>query len=83
MKDKIRLCLWMVVRKGYRLLVFGVLGCGVFRNLLEEVVYCWLEVLREEEFWGGWWDGIWFVIYDLKREGNFEVFEKILDGEEI
>ncbi|KAK0383060.1 hypothetical protein NLU13_8975 [Sarocladium strictum] len=82
-KDKMRLCLRMAARKGHRSLVLGALGCGAFRNPPEEVAHCWLEVLREEEFGGGWWDGIWFAIYDTKGEGNFGVFEKILDGQEI
>jgi uncharacterized protein (TIGR02452 family) len=64
-------------------LVLGALGCGAFRNPPEEVAICWLEVLQEEEFGGGWWDTIWFAIYDTRNEGNFEVFEKILGGQEI
>lgn len=82
-KDKMRLCLRMAARKGHRSLVLGALGCGAFCNPPEEVAMCWLEVLREQEFSGGWWDGIWFAIYDTKNEGNFEVFERVLDGVEI
>jgi uncharacterized protein (TIGR02452 family) len=82
-KDKMRLCIRMAARKGHRSLVLGALGCGAFRNPPEEVAICWLEVLQEEEFGGGWWDAIWFAIYDTRNEGNFEVFEKILGGQEI
>lgn len=82
-KAKMRLCLRMAARRGHRSLVLGALGCGAFRNPPEEVANCWLEVLKEDEFQGGWWDGIWFAIYDTKNEGNFEVFERVLSGQEI
>jgi uncharacterized protein (TIGR02452 family) len=82
-KDKMRLCLRMAARKGHRSLVLGALGCGAFRNPPEEVANCWLEVLREDEFGGGWWDGIWFAIFDTRNEGNFEVFQKVLGDQEI
>jgi uncharacterized protein (TIGR02452 family) len=78
-KDKMRLCLRMAARKGHTNLVLGALGCGAFKNPRREVAECWLEVLREQEFRGGWWDGIWFAVYDRKNEGNFEVFEELLD----
>ncbi|KAH8177782.1 mitochondrial chaperone BCS1 [Sarocladium implicatum] len=82
-KDKMRLCLRMAARRGHRSLVLGALGCGAFHNPPEEVANCWLEVLRENEFKGGWWDGIWFAIYDTRNEGNFDVFERVLSGQEI
>lgn len=82
-KDKMRLCLRMAASRGHRLLVLGALGCGAFRNPRREVADCWLEVLREQEFAGGWWEGLWFAVYDVKNEGNFEVFEEKLGGVEV
>jgi uncharacterized protein (TIGR02452 family) len=82
-KDKMRLCLRMAAQKGHRLLVLGALGCGAFRNPKEEVARCWMEVFRESEFQGGWWEEVWFAVYDLKNEGNFEVFDDILGGLEV
>ena len=82
-KTKMRLCLRMAARRDHGLLVLGALGCGAFRNPPKEVAHCWLEVLREDEFTGGWWEEVWFAVFDRRNEGNFEVFEEILGGVEI
>lgn len=82
-KDKMRLCLRMAASHGHRRLVLGALGCGAFRNPRREVAHCWEEVLGESEFAGGWWEEVWFAVYDRKNEGNFEVFEEILSGKEV
>ncbi|KAF9876623.1 mitochondrial chaperone bcs1 [Colletotrichum karsti] len=81
--DKMRLCLRMAAARGHGLLVLGALGCGAFRNPPEEVARCWLEVLGEAEFSGGWWREVWFAVYDRKNEGNFEVFDELLGGVEV
>ncbi|KAF4344130.1 mitochondrial chaperone BCS1 [Fusarium beomiforme] len=82
-KLKMRLCLRMAARRNHGLLVLGALGCGAFRNPPKEVARCWLEVLREPEFQGGWWEEIWFAVYDRRGEGNLEIFEEILGGVEV
>lgn len=82
-KDKMRLCLRMAASKGHGLLVLGALGCGAFRNPRREVAHCWLEVLREPEFQGGWWEEVWFAVYDRRNEGNYEVFDEVLGGIEV
>lgn len=82
-KGKMRLCLRMAASRGHRLLVLGALGCGAFGNPPREVALCWREVLGEVEFRGGWWKGIVFAVLDLKREGNFEVFEEVLGGMQV
>ncbi|KAK3319448.1 hypothetical protein B0H66DRAFT_624257 [Apodospora peruviana] len=82
-KDKMRLCLRMAAARGHTMLVLGLLGCGAFGNPPGEVADCWLEVLNEEEFRGGWFKEIWFAVYDRKNEGNFEVFRETLDGKII
>lgn len=82
-KAKMRLCLRMAARRNHGLLVLGALGCGAFKNPKEEVAQCWLEVLRETEFVGGWWEEIWFAVFDSRQEGNFEVFEDTLGGMEV
>ncbi|EQB57076.1 hypothetical protein CGLO_02842 [Colletotrichum gloeosporioides Cg-14] len=81
--DKMRLCLRMAAARGHSLLVLGALGCGAFRNPPEEIARCWLEVLGEAEFAGGWWREMWFAVYDRKNEGNFEVFDEMLGGAEV
>ncbi|KAK2777430.1 mitochondrial chaperone bcs1 [Colletotrichum kahawae] len=81
--DKMRLCLRMAAARGHSLLVLGALGCGAFRNPPEEIARCWLEVLGEAEFAGGWWREMWFAVYDRKNEGNFEVFDEMLGGVEV
>ncbi|KAK1956066.1 hypothetical protein LY78DRAFT_686390 [Colletotrichum sublineola] len=82
-KEKMRLCLRMAASRGHSLLVLGALGCGAFRNPPEEIAACWLEVLDEAEFGGGWWREVWFAVYDRKNEGNFEVFDDVLGGVEV
>lgn len=82
-KDKMRLCLRMAAHKGHGSLVLGALGCGAFGNPPEEVTRCWLDVLRETEFQGGWWEHIIFAVYDTKSDGNFAIFKRDLHGIEI
>lgn len=82
-KDKMRLCLRMAATKGHSMVVLGAIGCGAFRNPPREVAKCWMEVLSEIEFAGGWFREIWFAVYDRKREGNYEIFEEIFDGKVI
>ncbi|KAI5462900.1 hypothetical protein BGZ63DRAFT_352773 [Mariannaea sp. PMI_226] len=82
-KTKMRLCLRMAAHQEHGLLVLGALGCGAFGNPPREVANCWLEVLKESEFQGGWWEDVWFAVYDKRNEGNFEIFEEILGDVEI
>lgn len=82
-KDKIRLCLRMAASKGHTMLVLGAMGCGAFRNPPKEIASCWMEVLSEDEFAGGWFKEIWFAVFDRRREGNFEVFEEKFDGKVV
>lgn len=82
MKDKMRLCLRMAAVGGHTMVVMGALGCGAFRNPVEEVARCWGEVLGEEEF-GGWFKEVWFAVYDRRGEGNLEVFEEVLEGRKV
>ncbi|KAL6863683.1 hypothetical protein J3F83DRAFT_200703 [Trichoderma novae-zelandiae] len=80
MKAKMRFCLRVAASKGHGLLVLGALGCGAFGHPGDDVAECWLEVLREEEFGGGWWEEVWFAVLDARGEGNFGVFRDVLDG---
>ncbi|KAL2756447.1 hypothetical protein ACRALDRAFT_1063613 [Sodiomyces alcalophilus JCM 7366] len=82
-KGKMRLCLRMAASRGHGSLVLGALGCGAFGNPPREVALCWREVLGEAEFAGGWWEAIVFAVLDLKREGNFDVFEDVLGGMQV
>lgn len=82
-KDKMRLCLRMAAARGHTLLVLGALGCGAFKNPPEEIADCWMEVLSEEEFAGGWFREIWFAVYDRRGEGNFEIFRDRFDGKVV
>lgn len=82
-KDKMRLCLRMAGAKGHTMLVLGAIGCGAFRNPPQEVADCWMEVLQESEFAGGWFKEIWFAVYDRRKEGNFEIFTDAFEGKVI
>ncbi|TID20546.1 mitochondrial chaperone BCS1 [Venturia nashicola] len=88
-KSKMRLCLRLAGMNGHTRLVLGALGCGAFRNPTEEVAICWREVLQEPEFSGGWWEEIVFAVLDKGSDGdngardnngNFAVFERVLNG---
>ncbi|ROW18172.1 hypothetical protein VPNG_00118 [Cytospora leucostoma] len=82
-KKKMRLILRMASLRAHDRLVLGALGCGAFRNPVEEVADLWKEVLEEAEFGGGWWREMVFAVFDRKNEGNFEVFETVLGGMKI
>jgi uncharacterized protein (TIGR02452 family) len=77
-KLKMRLCLRIAAHRNHGLLVLGALGCGAFHNPPKEVAHCWLEVLKEAEFQGGWWEEVWFAVFDKRGEGNLEIFEEVL-----
>lgn len=87
-KRKIRLTLRVAAGMGHTKLVLGALGCGVFANPPREVARCFLEVLRETEFTGGWWEEVAFAVLDNVKgpdggkdgKGNFGVFYQALNG---
>lgn len=88
-KRKIRLTLRLAALKGHTKLVLGALGCGVFGNPPKEVAECFLEVMREKEFLGGWWEEVVFAIMDNVKGvnggkdgvGNYGQFYRVLDGQ--
>ncbi|EAT80360.2 hypothetical protein SNOG_11948 [Parastagonospora nodorum SN15] len=90
-KRKIRLTLRVAVLGGHTKLVMGALGCGVFGNPPKEVADCFLEVFRESEFQGGWWEEVVFAIMDNARGdqggkdgvGNYGQFYRVLDGQAV
>ncbi|KAM7187278.1 DUF2263 domain containing protein [Naviculisporaceae sp. PSN 640] len=82
-KDKMRLCLRMAASNGHTMLVLGAIGCGAFRNPPKEIASCWMEVLKETEFAGGWFKEVWFAVFDRRNEGNFEIFEDMFDGKMV
>jgi hypothetical protein len=90
-KRKIRLTLRVAALGGHTKLVLGALGCGVFANPPGEVANCFLEVLREREFRGGWWEAVAFAILDnVKGDeggkdgvGNYGEFYRVLAGEVV
>lgn len=82
-KSKMILVLRMAASRGHDRLVLGALGCGAFKNPVEEVAECWKEVFEQQEFQGGWWKEVCFAVLDRRNEGNFEVFEKTLGGMEV
>jgi uncharacterized protein (TIGR02452 family) len=88
-KNNIRLILRVAARHGHTKLVLGALGCGVYSNPPREVAHCFLEVLRETEFQGGWFEKIVFAVLDNVRgpdggkdgTGNFGEFYRVLHGQ--
>lgn len=91
-KHKIRLALRVAAVMGHTKLVLGALGCGVFANPPGDVARCFLEVLRETEFQGGWWQEVAFAVLDNVKggeeggkegKGNFGVFYRGLHGKVV
>ncbi|GAB1314476.1 hypothetical protein MFIFM68171_04686 [Madurella fahalii] len=82
-KQNMRLVLRIAAHKRHRHLVLGALGCGVYANPPEDVAHCWLEVLREDEFSGGWWRQIHFAVFDPRGDGNYDIFKKVLHGQTV
>lgn len=90
-KRKIRVTLRVAALKGHTRIVLGAMGCGVFANPPKEVAECFLEVLRETEFQGGWWEEVVFAVLDNVKgpqggkdgEGNYGVFYRVLDGQVV
>lgn len=82
-KQKMRLALRMAASKGHDCVVLGALGCGAFRNPVQEIADAWKEVLEDVEFGGGWWREVWFAVLDSKDEGVFKLFDKVLGGMQV
>lgn len=90
-KRKMRVVLRVAALGGHTKLVLGALGCGVFGNPPREVAECFLEVLREKEFQGGWWEEVAFAVLDNVKgpeggkdgKGNFGAFYRVLDGQVV
>ncbi|RYP20009.1 hypothetical protein DL767_009544 [Monosporascus sp. MG133] len=84
-RDKMRLALRVAAAEGHELLVLGALGCGAFGGPPDDVARCWLDVLEEPEFAGGWFREVWFAVLDKDKHpgGNFDVFERVLGGREV
>lgn len=90
-KRKIRLALRIAATMRHAKLVLGALGCGVFSNPPAEVARCFLDVLREPEFGGGWWQDVAFAVLDNAKgaeggaegTGNFGVFYRMLHGKVV
>ncbi|KAI4955467.1 hypothetical protein J4E91_001328 [Alternaria rosae] len=90
-KNNVRLILRVAARHGHTKLVLGALGCGVYSNPPGEVARCFLEVLHEPEFQGGWFEKVVFAVLDNVRgpdggkdgTGNFGVFYRVLHGQVV
>ncbi|OSS53053.1 hypothetical protein B5807_03070 [Epicoccum nigrum] len=90
-KRKIRASLRVAAMNGHTKLVLGALGCGVFANPPTDVAHCFLEVLHEQEFQGGWWEDVVFAVMDNASDGqggksgtgNFGQFWRVLDGQVV
>lgn len=80
MKEKIRVILRTAIRNRHRQLVLGALGCGAFGNPNYLVAVMFKDVLREQEFQGGYWRDLVFAVLDGKGISNFDVFHDVLDG---
>ena len=50
LKRKIRISLIAAVSAGYKELVLGALGCGAYRNPIDEVARCFALVMKESQF---------------------------------
>jgi hypothetical protein len=61
------------------------------RNPPTDVAQCFLELLQEKEFQGGWWEEVAFAVLDNTKgpnsgkdgNGNFGQFYKVLNGQVV
>jgi uncharacterized protein (TIGR02452 family) len=80
MAEKMRIILRTAIRNQHRQIVLGALGCGAFQNPPVEVAMLWKKVLTEPEFGGGWWEDVVFAVLSGNNDGNFDIFQTLLDG---
>ncbi|KAK0736714.1 hypothetical protein B0T21DRAFT_288423 [Apiosordaria backusii] len=84
--QKMRLVLRMAATNRHPRIVLGAMGCGRDNGPVEDVALCWLEVLREEEFQGGWWTDVVFAVWDeapINSRANYEIFQRVLQGKRV
>lgn len=81
--EKMRAVLRAAIRNGHRQIVLGALGCGVFGNPSREVALMWKQVLREQEFQGGWWRDVVFAVLPGGKTDNYTIFQAELDGRKV
>ena len=78
-KNRWRNLLRLAGLKGHSRLVLGMLGCEhQERAPVEEIAECFLEVIGEQEFKGGWFEKITFAVPD--RRSNRHKARNILQG---
>ena len=70
---RMRIMLSVAAQHGYRNLVLGAWGCGVFGNPAEDISSCFHRVIVEECY-GKCFNEICFAVYGSEESHNYQVF---------
>lgn len=75
MKKRMELALSIFAEKGCKTIILGAYGCGVFRNVPDDVAMWWQELL--EKGYDRAFETILFAVLDTSKQQNvFSAFEK-------
>ncbi|KAB5580973.1 hypothetical protein GE09DRAFT_1213402 [Coniochaeta sp. 2T2.1] len=87
LKARMRLSLRIAATHGHPNLLLGVLGNPARPAFTPavDIARCWLEVLKESEFWsdengGCWWRNVVVAVHDPNDEGWFDTFYDVMNG---
>ncbi len=79
MRRRIAMALTVAEHQGYRRLVLGAWGCGVFRNDPAEIAALFAEQLAGGGRYSASFDAVVFAVLDKPNGGIFEVFQKTFE----
>jgi uncharacterized protein (TIGR02452 family) len=82
MKEKVRAVFRIAGENKRRNLVLGAMGCGAYGCPKEAVANIMKAVLLEEEF-RGWFERVWWAVFDAVHDRNGNIFKEICGGVEI
>lgn len=79
LREKLRSVYRMAAIEGRTNLVLGAMGCGAYGCPKERVATEMRDILLEDEF-HGWFERVWWAVFDPLGEGNSGIFGEVCDG---
>jgi uncharacterized protein (TIGR02452 family) len=76
MRQRMQYVLNVCVHEGYRNLVLGAWGCGVFMNEPDTIADLWYTLLVDNKTFRHRFDTVVFAVLDRQQRGTFSAFEK-------